>query len=520
MDREILHNTTGGSQRFRIPPPPPSLVEEILLPKRGVFKLPNRSTAAWDLTQAIAERHFQEAVDHQTETVELGGAVATEKAMSNMARLKGRLKVVKNERVAARGSGDKAYLRQVTESYVELVRQYKTAHSTSLTDIKFENMTKKNMAHLSANLESPLESEIASLSMGTKSPLSSSITSTPEYSNERVQSTSTALPAQSSDITPMDHASDIDYNTPASRQHSTAPQRSQDDSPRSRSRDSTRPMVQINAYLGSQTPTQAPSPAARDPFYRTESADWPELRKRISERNLYDSGDVLRSSVPKLDMEARDDAIGDLAGWFETVDRNSRVYWLRGPKLSGKTAIIQHVVERCVGLGQPAASFFFTQPVTRSDVMSELVPTLVHDIVRCMTPKAEDYYGLLGWLRSSGPSCLGSRMDQQVNGLVSRMFNRLQSKKLPRALLITLDGLDLCDADALVEVFHFIEHCIQALLPVCFLISSEVTDGIERRVDSKSFSQITGTKKVDLVPFSFLSGEGEDLDDVFKRIRI
>ncbi|KAF5326218.1 hypothetical protein D9611_000732 [Ephemerocybe angulata] len=220
------------------------------------------------------------------------------------------------------------------------------------------------------------------------------------------------------------------------------------------------------------------------------SEDWPELRNCIAKDNLYDSGHVNRSSVPKLELQAMDSAIGSLADWFSSVDRTCCIHWLCGPTASGKTALMQHVVERCIEIGQPTASFFFTEHVGHHIVTDRLVPTVTHDIIRCMAQESE-YFGILGWLRTRGPSSLGLRMEKQVVGLVKNTFKLLQKTRqtTPTPLLIVLDGLELCDTNALTEVFRFVKFCIQdSELPACFLISSKPNDVIEDMLSSEAMT--------------------------------
>ncbi|KAF5326600.1 hypothetical protein D9611_000731 [Ephemerocybe angulata] len=268
---------------------------------------------------------------------------------------------------------------------------------------------------------------------------------------------------------------------------------------------SSPPQVTTNVIINLQSPSSSPSSGSSSP-QGTPNLDWPQLRRRIAEQNLYDSGHVLRNRVPELDIETREDILDTFADWFSTVNRNSCIHWLRGPIQSGKTVVIQHVVERCIQLGQPTASFFFTLPIGHASIVSNLAPTIAHDIIRCMIPRDRDYYTVLGWLSTSGPSCLGSRMDKQVRGIIFRVFQHLQSKQNAKSkpLLIVLDGLDMCDTDALKEVFRFVENCIR-LLPVCFILSSEASKAIERCLSSDALQKLTSATRTDLVPYTLLT---------------
>ncbi|KAF6744607.1 hypothetical protein DFP72DRAFT_1176789 [Ephemerocybe angulata] len=369
--------------------------------------------------------------------------------------------------------------RERVRDFVESVEEYKTKYSISINAGDFEDIERRNAGHRKA--ETPSNSLRPSRS-------SSQFTVSTDYSDPSATPTADSFP----------RGPPSSYGHPASQSPAMTATPSMNSfrsnvSPSGSVPSPASPIVQspgVTINLNHGVQDTAPKPP------QAPQIDWPELRNLIAMDNLYDSGHIVRSSVPKLDPQTMDGAIGKLADWFSVVDKQSCIHWLYGPEGCGKTVVMQHVVEKCVQLGQPIAAFFFTEPADQAAVHSKLAPTLVHDIIRSMAQEKE-YFRTLSWLRGQGSPCLTLRMDKQVAGLVDTAFKGLQTKQSPKPLLIALDGLEQCSTDALVDVFRLISSSIQRM-PVCFLLASRPTKSVESFLNSQKLTAMTCTRSTEL----------------------
>jgi hypothetical protein len=188
-----------------------------------------------------------------------------------------------------------------------------------------------------------------------------------------------------------------------------------------------------------------------------------------------------RRPPPRCHPGTRKEVLESIDEWIESG--TPKVCWLHGPAGSGKSAVAQTVSEKYAGLGQLAASFFFTRSggINRN-AMKHLFPTLIVQIA-ISSPEKREY---LAEAFHQDPLIVnreGGPINLLVGMFLSDGSGRSGSSSHPSTPhLVVIDGLDECNGS---EDQRLILKYIHELVdkhhsPLRFLIVSRPEPQIQR----------------------------------------
>ncbi|TFK22454.1 hypothetical protein FA15DRAFT_518091 [Coprinopsis marcescibilis] len=114
--------------------------------------------------------------------------------------------------------------------------------------------------------------------------------------------------------------------------------------------------------------------------YGAKGKDLKVLEKRMAPNALHDGKD--RSGAPKCAKGTRCTLIDTALTWLRDTSNRTSVFCVTGPAGSGKSALLQTLVEQCEEEHILLACFFFSaEDVTRNST-DPLIPTLAHQIAQ------------------------------------------------------------------------------------------------------------------------------------------
>ncbi|KAF9477465.1 hypothetical protein BDN70DRAFT_881166 [Pholiota conissans] len=155
-------------------------------------------------------------------------------------------------------------------------------------------------------------------------------------------------------------------------------------------------------------------------------------------------GDVIKS-LPKNPFfegtrddfipEIQDDVLKQIATWIE--DSSSPFLWLCGGAGFGKSSISHQLVYHLIDTGRLAAQMFFTRGSSMQRNLVTVIQTLAHEIASLHPKSVPD---IANATRQGGSS------HQELSAYIKRyLLAPVQALKLPRSIVIVLDGLDECE---------------------------------------------------------------------------
>jgi hypothetical protein len=227
-----------------------------------------------------------------------------------------------------------------------------------------------------------------------------------------------------------------------------------------------------------------------------------------------------RRPPPRCHPGTRKEVLECIDEWMESG--TPKVCWLHGPAGSGKSAVAQTVAEKYAGLGQLAASFFFTRSGgIKRNAMKYLFPTLIVQIA-ISSPEKRQYLeeafcqDPLIISRDGGPIKL------LVGMLSSDGSSDHESGPSDPPSLVIIDGLDECHGnDDQRLILKFVHELIDKYrLPLRFLIVSRPEPQIRRMFEGagvlQSISEVLslyGSKDADRDVLTFLKSEFTRIHD-------
>lgn len=187
---------------------------------------------------------------------------------------------------------------------------------------------------------------------------------------------------------------------------------------------------------------------------------------------MHDSAE--RCPLPKLHPKTNLPIISDIVEWINeavinTGGSTSRILWVNGPTISGKTALAQSIAEICQRNGQLGASFFFPRNVEAqgSTVANKLVLTLAYQLAISLPEVGQT----IGELVAGDPSILDKSLDIQLQRLIVTPMSSSQ-----RVTVVVIDGLDACE-DAVVQhqIMGFLTTGANEISSIRFIVTSRNT---------------------------------------------
>ncbi|KAF8152906.1 hypothetical protein B0H34DRAFT_85145 [Crassisporium funariophilum] len=223
-----------------------------------------------------------------------------------------------------------------------------------------------------------------------------------------------------------------------------------------------------------------------------------KLYKKIAPGAFHNSGE--RFDPPKCHPDTRLAVLKAIMDWVETTYMTCFIMWLYGPAGAGKSAIAQTIAEQCHTLGILAGSFFFSRTAPGRNDSSQLMATLVYQLIM-VEPRMRRH---VEEALQHDPMVLDRSLEAQMIALIvkplSKVFPKDQGpEQAPKARLIIIDGLDECQGHEaqryILKVFHgFLKDLpIQLIL----LIVSRPEQHIRDSFNLQAISAVTTTIALD-----------------------
>ncbi|TFK22806.1 hypothetical protein FA15DRAFT_671135 [Coprinopsis marcescibilis] len=164
--------------------------------------------------------------------------------------------------------------------------------------------------------------------------------------------------------------------------------------------------------------------------------------------------------------------------WLDTVDQSKPIFWLYGEPKCGKSMFAYHIFKRLHEERAVVSSFRFLGRTTQKTLGEAFIANLITDVGHYMGPsfmRALEEVAEISYIDHEG--FLAQRaLSQQLRDVFIPAFN---GTPRPKPLLVMLDGLELCERVALINIFDAISTAIRRL-PICFVISSTATPEINQ----------------------------------------
>ncbi|TEB29038.1 hypothetical protein FA13DRAFT_686213 [Coprinellus micaceus] len=187
--------------------------------------------------------------------------------------------------------------------------------------------------------------------------------------------------------------------------------------------------------------------------------------------------------------------------WLHEGHLTKRIHWLRGPRRCGKSTVLHRMASLCQGVAKPTglnpawvAGIAFDQPYDNESFVNHFLATVIHQIAdRFDSVKAEFAKISACWDRET------YFRETEFGEQVSDIFVALEPV-IPRdgksPIIISLDGLDNCDAVALDKAFSFIERTVDSKLPIYFIIAAPDTGRVQAYLNSGSLKGLVDVNDV------------------------
>ena len=213
------------------------------------------------------------------------------------------------------------------------------------------------------------------------------------------------------------------------------------------------------------------------------------LHQHIAPGAFHNSDE--RYDPPKCHPHTRRAVLEKIMDWVKNPNKVALFLWLYGPAGAGKSAIAQTIAELLEKLGLLAATFFFSRNAAGRNDKTQLVATLVYQLVKSI-PEIRTH--VLEAVEQD-PALFSCSIDTQIQTLIVKPLNAAANKKtlapilLSRPRLIILDGLDECSTtSAQTQILNALSTAAKDLhIPLFFLIASRPEQDIRQ-----SFNDLNG----------------------------
>ena len=170
--------------------------------------------------------------------------------------------------------------------------------------------------------------------------------------------------------------------------------------------------------------------------------------------------------------------------WVQDSNKVALFLWLYGPAGAGKSAIARTIAELLEKLGLLAAAFFFSRSAAGRNNKTQLVPTLVYQLI---TSIPEIHARVLEAVEKD-PALFSYSIEAQIQALIVEPLNAAANEEtlalilLSRPRLIILDGLDECGtSSAQTQILNALSTATKHLqIPLFFLIASRPEQDIRQ----------------------------------------
>jgi len=170
----------------------------------------------------------------------------------------------------------------------------------------------------------------------------------------------------------------------------------------------------------------------------------PDLLENIVPGAFHNSAE--RYDPPKCHPHTREAVLKRIMLWVNDPANEAQIMWMFGPAGAGKSAIAQSIAEMCFQQGKLAASFFFSRNASGRNDETQLISTLVYQLVLSIPEIKEAANKAL----QDDPLLLSRSLHVQAKSLITKPLNDLLTSSShngfenPRPRLIIVDGLDEC----------------------------------------------------------------------------
>ena len=206
------------------------------------------------------------------------------------------------------------------------------------------------------------------------------------------------------------------------------------------------------------------------------------LHQHISPGAFHNSDE--RYDPPKCHPHTRRAVLKKIMDWVKNPNKVALFLWLYGPAGAGKSAIAQTIAELLEKLGLLAAAFFFSRNAAGRNDKTQLVATLVYQLVKSIPEIRVHVFEAL----EQDPALFSCSIDTQIQALIVKPLNTAANDKtlapilFSRPRLIILDGLDECSTtSAQTQILNALSTAAKHLhIPLFFLIASRPEQDIRQ----------------------------------------
>ena len=193
---------------------------------------------------------------------------------------------------------------------------------------------------------------------------------------------------------------------------------------------------------------------------------------------------------PKCHPHTRRAVLKNIMDWVKDPNKVALILWLYGPAGAGKSAIAQTIAELLEEAGLLAAAFFFSRNAPGRNDKTQLVATLVYQLV-ISTP--EICVHVLEAMEQD-PALFSRSIQAQIQALIIKPLNAVANNEtlaptlLSRPQLIILDGLDECrTTSSQTHILNALSTAVNDLhIPLCFLIASRPEQDIRQAFNDQN----------------------------------
>ena len=189
---------------------------------------------------------------------------------------------------------------------------------------------------------------------------------------------------------------------------------------------------------------------------------------------MHDSKE--RYNAPTCHEDTRKAVIEDITSWVLDDSKNSLILWISAPAGSGKSAILQKIVELFQDSGGLAASFFFSCTAAQRQTEARLITTIATQLADSI-PTTRPF---ISQAMLDNSSIFDKTLQVQMTRLVIQPLmcaSLLEGRSSPWPSLLIIDGLDECsNGNVQATILRTLNQALLQLkhsLPsLCLLIAS------------------------------------------------
>jgi hypothetical protein len=212
------------------------------------------------------------------------------------------------------------------------------------------------------------------------------------------------------------------------------------------------------------------------------------LQQHITPGAFHNSDE--RYDPPKCHPHTRRAVLKKIMDWVKDAGKVDMFLWLYGPAGAGKSAIAQTIAELLEEAGLLAAAFFFSRNAAGRDDKTQLVATLVYQLVKSIPEIRAHVLEAV----EQDPALFSYSIEAQIHALIIKPLNAVANDKallpilLSRPRLIILDGLDECrTTSAQTHILNALSTAVKHLhFPLCFLIASRPEQDIRQAFNDQN----------------------------------